>query len=184
MDKRINLVVNGDPVSLVVESHWSMLRLLRERLGLMGTKEGCGGEGECGACTIIVGGVAVNACLLLAVEADGEEVQTVEGLAGPDGTLHPLQRAFIDKAAVQCGFCTPGMLMSAKALLDRNLDPTEDEAREAIAGNICRCTGYTQIVEAVLTAAAQLRAAAALAGGLTSSAGAGAPASAAAGVVA
>src|ERR1035437_974993 len=108
MDKRINLVVNGDPVSLVVESQWSMLRLLRERLGLMGTKEGCGGEGECGACSIIVGGEAVNACLLLAVEADGMDVQTVEGLAGPDGTLHPIQRAFIDKAAVQCGFCTPG----------------------------------------------------------------------------
>jgi carbon-monoxide dehydrogenase small subunit len=160
MDKRINLVVNGDPVSLVVESQWSMLRVLRERLGLQGSKEGCGGEGECGACTIIVGGVAVNACLVLAVEADGMGVQTVEGLAGPDGTLHPIQRAFIDKAAVQCGFCTPGMLMSAKALLDRNLDPTEDEVREAIAGNICRCTGYTQIVEAVLTAAAELRAAA------------------------
>ena len=94
------------------------------------------------------------------MEADGLEVQTVEGLAGPDGTLHPLQRAFIDKAAVQCGFCTPGMLMSAKALLDRELDPTEDEVREALAGNICRCTGYTQIVEAVLFAAAELRAAA------------------------
>jgi aerobic carbon-monoxide dehydrogenase small subunit len=165
MDTRINLVVNGDPVSLVVESQWSMLRVLRERLGLMGTKEGCGGEGECGACTIIAGGASVNACLLLAVEADGLEIQTVEGLAGPDGTLHPLQRAFIDKAAVQCGFCTPGMLMSAKALLDGNLDPTEEEVREAIAGNICRCTGYTQIVEAVLTAAAELRAAADVDGG-------------------
>ncbi|MHB9115788.1 MAG: (2Fe-2S)-binding protein [Thermoleophilia bacterium] len=156
MGLNISLTVNGDPVSVHVESDWSLLRTLREGLRLTGTKEGCG-AGECGACTVLVDGVAVNACIYPALDADGCEVVTVEGLTMVDGALHPLQKAFIEKGAVQCGFCTPGMLMSAKALLDRVADPTEHEIRTALAGNICRCTGYVQIIAAVNAAAADLR---------------------------
>jgi aerobic carbon-monoxide dehydrogenase small subunit len=160
MEKKIELIVNGDPAAAYVRPDWSLLRLLREGLGLTGTKEGCG-AGECGACTVLVDGVAVDSCIYPAMDAEGREVLTVEGLARSDGELHPLQRAFIDKGAVQCGFCTPGMLMSAKGLLDQAPEPTEHQIKSALAGNLCRCTGYTQIIEAVTEAAAELRAAAA-----------------------
>ncbi len=152
----LTFTVNGDPVEILVEPDWSLLRVLRDSLGLTGAKEGCG-AGECGACTVILNGRTVNSCLMLALEAQGSEITTIEGLATPEGGLHPIQRAFIDHGAVQCGFCTPGMILSAKALLEANPDPTEMEVREGIAGNLCRCTGYNQIVEAVLAAAQALK---------------------------
>lgn len=147
MRHQITLTVNGETELLEVESHRTLLQVLREDLDLTGTKDGCN-SGECGACTVLFDGEPVNACLVLAVEAEGHEVVTVEGLA-QDGTLDPLQRAFIKRNAVQCGFCTPGMIVSARALLNRNPRPSEMEIRQAIAGNLCRCTGYTRIVEAV-----------------------------------
>lgn len=128
-------------------THWTLLRLLRERLGLTGTKEGCG-IGECGACTVLMDGKPVNACLILAPKAEGKSIETVEGL-GNQGSLHPLQQSFIDHGSVQCGFCTPGILMSAKALLEKNPHPTKEEVKEAVSGHLCRCTGYQQIVEAI-----------------------------------
>lgn len=152
MARRISFLLNGELQELDVEDHWTLLYLLREKLGLTGTKEGCG-SGECGACTVVVDGKAINSCLYLAVEADGKEVLTIEGMAAPDGTLHPLQRAFVEHGAIQCGFCTPGMIMSAKALLDENPNPTEEEIRHALAGNLCRCTGYIQIFRAIEAAA-------------------------------
>jgi carbon-monoxide dehydrogenase small subunit len=148
---QITLTVNGETELLEVESHQTLLQILREDLDLTGTKDGCN-NGECGACTVLFDGQPVNACLVLAVEADGHEVVTIEGLT-QNGVLDPLQRAFINRNAVQCGFCTPGMIISAKALLDRNPQPSEMEIRQAIAGNLCRCTGYTRIVEAVQEAA-------------------------------
>ena len=151
MSYKISFKVNDETVSLEVQPHWTLLRVIRDELRLTGTKEGCG-QGECGTCTVLVDGKAVNACLLLAVDADGKTVTTIEGLA--DGEkLHPLQAAFVEKGAVQCGFCTPGMILSAKALLDRNPSPSEEEIRFEIAGNLCRCTGYAKIVEAVRTVA-------------------------------
>jgi carbon-monoxide dehydrogenase small subunit len=144
---QITVTVNGETEFLEVESHRTLLQVLREDLDLTGTKDGCN-SGECGACTVLLDGEPVNACLVLAVEADGHEVVTIEGLA-QEGTLDSLQRAFINRNAVQCGFCTPGMIISARALLDRNPHPSEMEIRQAIAGNLCRCTGYTRIVEAV-----------------------------------
>lgn len=156
MARRISFLLNGELQELDVEDHWTLLYLLREKLGLTGTKEGCG-SGECGACTVVVDGKAINSCLYLAVEADGKEVLTIEGMAAPDGTLHPLQRAFVEHGAIQCGFCTPGMIMSAKALLDENPNPTEEEIRHALAGNLCRCTGYIQIFRAIEAAAGQWR---------------------------
>jgi carbon-monoxide dehydrogenase small subunit len=150
----VRLTVNGEPAELNVPSHWRLVDLLRDGLGLTGTKEGCG-IGECGACTVLLDGKPVNSCLVLAAQADGREVVTVEGLADGD-ELHPLQEAFIDHDAVQCGFCTPGMLMSAKALLDENPSPSSGDVRRALSGNLCRCTGYTQIVRAVLAAAREL----------------------------
>ncbi|MBN1261781.1 MAG: (2Fe-2S)-binding protein [Anaerolineae bacterium] len=147
----ITLTVNGEHYPIVVKSHHTLLKVLREQLGLTGTKVGCE-NGECGACTVLLDGEPVNSCLVLAIEADGREIQTVEGLS-KDGHLHPLQEAFIAHNAVQCGFCTPGMLMSAKALLERNPHPDEQEVREALVGNLCRCTGYIRIVDAVLDAA-------------------------------
>jgi aerobic carbon-monoxide dehydrogenase small subunit len=151
MKQDITLTVNGEIRELRVDVKDLLLQVLREKLGLTGTKEGCG-TGECGACTVLVDDVPMNACLYLAVRADGKRIMTIEGLA--DGNkLHPLQRAFVDNAAVQCGFCGPGVLLSAKALLDRNPCPSEHDIRQGIAGNICRCSGYTKIVKAVQQAA-------------------------------
>lgn len=143
----IRLTVNGRSCEADIGPHHTLLDLLRDGLGLTGTKRGCE-VGECGACTVLMDGVAVNACLVLAPQADGRQVTTVEGLAG-EGKLSSLQEAFLDHDAVHCGFCTPGMLMSAKELLDRMPSPTEQEIRAAISGNLCRCTGYVQIVDAI-----------------------------------
>jgi aerobic-type carbon monoxide dehydrogenase small subunit (CoxS/CutS family) len=147
----ITVTVNGAQEYLQVPANLTLLQMLRETLALTGTKNGCA-QGECGACTVLMNGEPVNSCLVLAVEADGAEIVTVEGLAG-DERLSALQQAFVDEGAVQCGFCTPGMLISAKALLDRNPLPTEAEIREALVGNLCRCTGYERIVRAVQRAA-------------------------------
>jgi carbon-monoxide dehydrogenase small subunit len=147
----ITFRVNGETVSVPVEDNWSLLRVVREELALTGTKEGCG-KGECGACTVLLDGVPVNSCLVLAREVDGREVRTIEGEA-PDGELSHLQQAFLDHGAIQCGFCTAGMVMSARALLMRNPNPTEEDVTEAICGNLCRCTGYKPIVAAILDTA-------------------------------
>ncbi len=147
-------MVNGDIHKLEVEPELSLLEMLRERLGLTGTNCGCN-QGDCGACTVIMDGRAVNSCLVLAAECDGAYVLTIEGLARR-GKLHPVQEAFIEEGAVQCGFCTPGMIMRTVAFLAYNPNPTKEQARTAIEGNICRCTGYERIVEAILTAATKL----------------------------
>jgi carbon-monoxide dehydrogenase small subunit len=151
----LEFTLNGEAVCVNVPSDMRALDLIRDVIGLTGTKEGCG-RGECGACTILLNGVAVNSCLIYVPKLNGKTVLTVEGLA-EGGELHPLQKAFLDEGAVQCGYCTPGMLMSAKALLDRNTDPTEEEIEEAISGNMCRCTGYAKIIKAVKRAAGELR---------------------------
>jgi len=148
MSREIAFVFNGNKMNMAIEDHWTLLHLIREELGYTGTKEGCG-SGECGACTVIVDGNAVNSCLYLAAEIDGKELMTIEGLASPDGTLHPIQKAFVENGGIQCGFCSPGMIMSAKALLDENPNANEEEIKEAIAGNLCRCTGYIQIVDSI-----------------------------------
>ena len=148
----VSFTLNGDAVTAEIPVTWNLLKTLREAFELTGAKEGCG-IGECGACTVLVDGNAVNACLFPVPEIEGKTVTTIEGLAAGDGTLHPLQKSFLENNGVQCGFCTSGMLMSAKALLDQNPDPTEEEIRTCIAGNLCRCTGYVQIVEAVQAAA-------------------------------
>ncbi|HUX77389.1 MAG TPA: (2Fe-2S)-binding protein [Anaerolineae bacterium] len=151
----ITVTVNGSREYLDVPSNLTLLQMLRDRLALTGTKNGCE-AGECGACTVLVDGEPVNSCMMLAVEADGREVTTVEGLArlyGDEDQLSPLQDAFVEHNAVQCGFCTPGVLISAHALLERNPDPTGEEIREALVGNLCRCTGYLRIIEAVQAAA-------------------------------
>jgi aerobic carbon-monoxide dehydrogenase small subunit len=153
----VSLVVNGKPASAHVNGHTTLLEILRDHLGLAGTKNGCA-EGDCGACTVIMNDQPVKSCLVLAVQANGATIETVEGLAEPNGLLHPLQEAFIDCGAVQCGFCTPGVLMAAKSLLDRNPAPTRQEIREALAGNLCRCTGYVKIFAAVELAASRLEA--------------------------
>ncbi len=147
----VHLTVTGDRHSLVVMGNALLVNVLRDELNLTGTKKGCE-LGDCGSCTVLLDGKPVNSCMVLAVEADGHEITTVEGLAQND-QLDTLQQAFVDHAAIQCGFCTPGMILSAKALLKRNPHPTEHEVREAIAGNLCRCTGYVHIVDAVLAAA-------------------------------
>ncbi|HME44975.1 MAG TPA: (2Fe-2S)-binding protein [Syntrophorhabdales bacterium] len=152
MRREMEFTLNGEKVKVEVESTWTLLYLLREKLELTGTKLGCG-YGECGACTVIMDGQAVNACLVPVLEAEGMSVTTIEGLAQSDGQLHPLQKAFVDHGAVQCGFCTPGMIMSAKALLDEKKSPTDEEIKESIAGNLCRCTGYVKIIEAIKVAA-------------------------------
>ncbi|KRT34522.1 (2Fe-2S)-binding protein [Acetomicrobium hydrogeniformans] len=149
-DIEVTITVNGTKHRLTVGPKERLLDTLRERLHLTGTKEGCG-VGECGACTVILDGEAVHSCMVLTAQADGNEVLTVEGLE-VNGHLHPLQEAFIKHHAVQCGFCTPGMLMSAKALLDKNPNPTREEIKTAIEGNLCRCTGYEQIIEAIESA--------------------------------
>ena len=153
---RCSLTVNGERAEALVAAYKTLLEALREDFGLTGTKHGCE-LGECGACTVLLDGVPVLSCLALALECDGRSVQTIEGLArGPE--LHPLQAAFADFGGSQCGYCTPGVIMTAKALLDRNASPTKEEIKAATAGNLCRCTGYNQIVEAVEDAAAKLRA--------------------------
>jgi aerobic-type carbon monoxide dehydrogenase small subunit (CoxS/CutS family) len=146
----LTMKLNGEEVTVQVKPSALLVEVLRDQLELTGTKVACG-EGECGACTVLLDGVPVNSCLVPALKAQGREVMTVEGLA-PLGELHPLQKAFVEHGAVQCGYCTPGMLMSAKALLDHNPNPTEDEVRLAISGNLCRCTGYAKIVKAILDA--------------------------------
>jgi len=147
----MTLTVNGTPYEVAIEPRQSLLQLLREELHLTGTKEGCS-EGECGACTVLIDGKTVDSCLIFALEAQGREVTTIEGLAQGD-QLHPIQKAFAEYGAVQCGFCTPGMILAAKALLDSNPHPTELEIRQGISGNLCRCTGYVKIVEAIQAAA-------------------------------
>ncbi|MBI2911070.1 MAG: (2Fe-2S)-binding protein [Chloroflexi bacterium] len=154
MRHAIRFTVNGEAQALEVEPHRTLLDVLREDLHLTGAKEGCD-AGDCGVCTIILDGKAVNPCLILAVEARGKEITTIEGLAR-DERLHPLQEEFIRQGAVQCGFCSPGMILTAKALLAENPQPTAQEVREAIAGNLCRCTGYESIVRAILSAAPQM----------------------------
>lgn len=144
---QIKFTLNGAAVSAYVEPNWRLLDLLRDTLNLTGTKEACG-QGECGACTVLLDNEAVNSCLVLAEQVDSKSVTTIEGLA-KDGVLDPLQQAFVDCGAIQCGFCTPGMIMSAKGLLLKNPNPTEEEIKEAVEGNICRCTGYVKIIEAV-----------------------------------
>ena len=144
---QIKFTLNGAAVSAYVEPNWRLLDLLRDTLNLTGTKEACG-QGECGACTVLLDNEAVNSCLVLAEQVDGKSVTTIEGLA-KDGVLDPLLQAFVDCGAIQCGFCTPGMIMSAKGLLLKNPNPTEEEIKEAVEGNICRCTGYVKIIEAV-----------------------------------
>ena len=153
MKREIELTVNGELTRVTIDDDMMLLEVLRGELGLTGTKKGCG-EGECGACTVIMNGKAVNSCMIPAPRAAGAVIETVEGLA-KNGEPSVLQQAFIDVGAVQCGFCTPGMLMSAKALLDENPTPTPQDVRRAISGNICRCTGYTKIEQAILAAAAR-----------------------------
>ena len=148
MSRNISFVFNGNEMTIAIEDHWTLLHLIREELGYTGTKEGCG-SGECGACTVIVDGLAVNSCLYLAAEIDGKELVTIEGLASADGKLHPIQKAFVENGGIQCGFCSPGMILSAKALLDENSNADEAEIKDAIAGNICRCTGYVQIIDSI-----------------------------------
>ena len=151
----VSTTINGEPVEFLCETQQTMLDTLRDVLGLTGSKEGCS-SGDCGACSVIVDGRLVCSCLMLAVEAEGRAVETIEGMA--DGhDLHPLQQKFLEHAALQCGFCTPGLLVAAKALLDRNPNPSEVEARYWLAGNLCRCTGYDKVIRAVLDAAAELR---------------------------
>jgi len=147
----INLKINGEPYEVSVKPNTTLLDLLRDEIGLTGTKKGCD-TGQCGACTVLLDGKSINSCLVLAVDANGKEVLTIEGLAS-DGKLHPLQEAFIQEGAVQCGYCTSGMILSAKALLDENPTPKEEEVKKAIAGNLCRCTGYIRIVKAILNVA-------------------------------
>ena len=153
--QRVTAIVNDEPVEFLASNRQSLLDVLRDELGLTGSKEGCG-SGDCGACSVMLDGRLVCACLVFAPEAQGCRIETIEGMA-VDGVLHPLQQQFLEHAALQCGFCTPGLLIAAKALLARNPDPTETEIRYWLAGNLCRCTGYDTVVRAVQAAAAQMR---------------------------
>ena len=153
--RAVAATINGDPVEFLCDPRETLLDVLRDRLGLTGAKEGCG-TGDCGACSVTLNGRLVCSCLVLGVEVEGAEIGTVEGIARGE-ELHPLQRKFIEHAALQCGICTPGILVAAKALLERSPDPTEEEVRYWLAGNLCRCTGYDKIIRAVLDAAAELR---------------------------
>ena len=155
--KKIHLSfqLNGQPAEVLVNPNQTLLQMLREELGLTGAKHGCG-VGDCGSCTVLLDGRPVNSCLVLAAQVEGREVSTIEGLADGD-QLHPLQQSFVDHGAIQCGFCTPGMIMSSKALLDKKKRPSEADIREAISGNLCRCTGYQKIVEAVQDAARKMK---------------------------
>jgi aerobic carbon-monoxide dehydrogenase small subunit len=154
MKQILNFILNGEPIQVEIEPHLTLLQLLREELELTGAKEGCG-MGECGACTVLLDGKTINSCIFPAVEAEGKDITTIEGIADARGGLHPIQKAFVEHGAVQCGFCTPGMVLSAKALLDAIPKPTEEEIRNGIAGNLCRCTGYLQIVQAIKAASGQ-----------------------------
>lgn len=149
----LTMTVNGDEVDVAVTPNTTLLEVLRDDLGFTGVKEGCS-EGVCGACTVLMDGAPIRSCLTLALEADGASITTIEGLAS-EGQLHPIQQAFIDQGAVQCGFCTPGMILSSKALLDRTPHPTDEEIKTALAGNFCRCTGYKKILDGVRSAAAE-----------------------------
>ncbi len=151
MKQLIKLKVNGSEEEVVVEPWWSLARVLRDELNLTGTKIGCG-EGDCGACTVLIDGKAVKSCIYLVMKARGKDIVTIEGLKGENGELDSLQQAFIEHFAVQCGYCTPGMIITAKALQIENSDPTEEEVKKALDGNLCRCTGYAKIIEAVLAA--------------------------------
>ncbi len=155
MKQTINFTLNGDPIEIEIESHLTLLQLLRDKLELTGTKEGCG-MGECGACTVLIDGKTINSCIFPALEVNGKKVTTIEGLTDSQGSLHPIQRAFIEFGAIQCGFCTPGMVLSAMGLLDENPKPTEEEIRNGIAGNLCRCTGYLQIIQAIKAASGKM----------------------------
>jgi carbon-monoxide dehydrogenase small subunit len=157
--ERLELTVDGVPLAASIEPDRTLLRVLRDDLGRTGAKEGCD-DSECGACMVLVDGRPVNSCSYLALQAAGRTVTTVEGLAAPDGELSPLQRAFVEGGGIQCGFCTPGMLISATALLAADPDPSEDAIRDALAGNLCRCTGYQPIIRAVQRAAVEVRASA------------------------
>ena len=147
--------VNGKNISFTVDSNERLIDLLRNRMNLTGTKEGCG-KGDCGSCVVIVDGKTVNACLMLAPQAQGKKIVTIEGLGSPE-KLHPIQESFVEKGAVQCGFCIPGMIVTAKNFLDQNPNPTRQEIREAISGNLCRCTGYVKIIDAIQAAAEKMR---------------------------
>ncbi|MBF8265593.1 MAG: (2Fe-2S)-binding protein [Dehalococcoidia bacterium] len=151
MKLKVDLIINGQAYELIVDPHRSLLDVLRDQIGLMGAKRGCG-HGNCGACTVLMDGKAVNSCLILAGDIGGKSITTIEGLAAGN-KLHPLQEAFMKHGAIQCGYCTPGVILNAKALLDENPNPTEAEVRTALEGNLCRCTGYTKIIEAVLSVA-------------------------------
>ncbi len=156
MAKQIaKFIVNGKPYEVIIEPHMTLVEVLRDHLDLTGTKHSCG-VGSCGACTVLVDGIPVNSCLTLAITAREKNILTIEGLA-KGNTLHPVQQAFVDHGAIQCGFCTPGMILSAKALLGRNPRPTKEEVKAALSGNLCRCTGYVKIVDAVLAAAETMR---------------------------
>jgi aerobic carbon-monoxide dehydrogenase small subunit len=152
MKREIAFTLNNEKVIIEADPKWTLLYVLRDVLEMTGTKEGCG-YGECGACTVIIDGRAVNSCLYPVMEAEGRNIETIEGVALKGGGLDPIQNAFVDEGAVQCGFCTPGMIMSAKALLDAKQKPTEDEIKESIEGNLCRCTGYVKIIDAVKSVA-------------------------------
>jgi len=156
MKMDVSFVLNGTQVTATIDSSMRLIDVLRKIFKLTGTKEGCG-EGECGACTVIVDGKAVNSCLFPAPEVDGKNVLTIEGLAESPDRLSPIQKAFVENGAIQCGFCTPGMIMSTKALLDENPEPTVEQIREALSGNLCRCTGYIQIINAVMDAAKKIK---------------------------
>jgi carbon-monoxide dehydrogenase small subunit len=151
MKRTVSFILNGEPVRVEIEPYLFLLQLLRDGFGLTGAKEGCG-MGDCGACTVLVDGKAINSCIFPAVEVEGRKITTIEGLADEQGNLHPLQKAFVENGAIQCGYCTPGMVLSAKALLDENPNPTEEEIQRGIAGNLCRCTGYLSIVRAIKAA--------------------------------
>jgi len=154
MKRPLTLRINGVDEELYVEPWWTLSQVLRDELNLIGTKEGCAG-GHCGACTVLVDGKAVMSCLYLVMKAKGKEITTIEGLKGEDSEMHPLQEAFVEHFAVQCGYCIPGMILTAKALLDENPHPTETEIRAGLNGNICRCTGYVKIIDAMMSVAGE-----------------------------
>ena len=156
MKRQIELKINGTVELVYTEPWWSLARVLREQLGMTGTKVSCG-TGDCGACTVLIDGQATRSCIYPVMKARGKDILTIEGLKGKDGKLHPLQEAFVEHSAVQCGYCTSGMILGAKALLDENPSPTEEDVKEGLRGNLCRCTGYVRIVEAVVSTGSKLQ---------------------------